>query len=88
MGGRIAAQYLLPLLTSQDADGLRWRIGVMLSDKQFDVEHALSMYAISFACMPAAGIYDESALAKCTTALRTCHIYLIGAVPRMTFVQV
>jgi hypothetical protein len=59
---------------------------MMFDDKQFDVEHALGMYATSFVTMPAAAIYDEEALKQFAKVLATCHIYVIGLMPRIDFV--
>ncbi|KQO20826.1 hypothetical protein [Acidovorax sp. Leaf78] len=52
----------------------------------FDIEHALSMYALSFCTIPAAGLYDKEALAQYASVLDTCHIYMIGYTPRIDFV--
>lgn len=52
----------------------------------FDVEHALGMYATSFCTIPAEGIYDKDALAPVMGVIETCHIYVIGFVPIITFV--
>jgi hypothetical protein len=51
--------------------------------KTFDVEHALSMYATSFVLMPAFSIYDKAHLTRHAKNLETCHVYLIGLVPRI-----
>ncbi|PHP66929.1 hypothetical protein CSC94_11880 [Zhengella mangrovi] len=59
----------------------------MLSDKRFDVEHALNMHAASFFYMPAAGIYDRERLEPHAELIAKCHIYLIGFVPRVNFVN-
>lgn len=40
------------------------RLPAVLASKIHDVEHALVMYAHSFVLMPAAGIYDDAALAR------------------------
>lgn len=53
----------------------------MLEGKKFDVEHALSMYADSFATFPAKALYDEEALAGQRAVIDKCHIYLIGVMP-------
>lgn len=50
----------------------------------FDVEHALGMYARGYCTLPAEGIYNKEALAPLLNTIETCHIYLIGYVPRMT----
>lgn len=52
----------------------------------FDIEHALSMYALSFCTIPAASLYDKEALAQYASVLDTCHIYMIGYTPRIDFV--
>lgn len=52
----------------------------------FDIEHALSMYALSFCTIPAEGIYDKDALASLGNVLDKCHIYLIGYTPKIDFV--
>lgn len=53
----------------------------MLDGKQFDVEHALSMYADSFATFPAKIMYDDDALAGQKAVIDKCHIYMIGLLP-------
>ena len=55
------------------------------SDKAFDVEHALIMYAEDYVYMPAAGIYDDEALAGLMNQIRKCHIYMVGFSPRIDF---
>jgi hypothetical protein len=52
----------------------------------FDVEHALGMYATSFCTIPAEGIYDKESLTPLMSVIKTCHIYLIGFVPKIDFV--
>lgn len=52
----------------------------------FDVEHALGMYAISFSTIPAEAIYDKEALAPLMSVIDSCHIYLIGYTPRISFI--
>lgn len=59
----------------------------LFKNKKFDVEHALSMYATSFVCMPASHIYDETTIGASASVLRSCHIYLIGLVPKITLVD-
>jgi hypothetical protein len=58
----------------------------IFDDKKFDVEHALNMYASSFVIMPAFGIYDEEILKRYESQIPSCHIYLIGLVPKVDFV--
>lgn len=65
---------------------LRGRSSRMFTDKKFDIEHALNMYASSHATMPAFGIYDEDVVKRFRENLRTCHIYIIGTVPKVDFV--
>jgi hypothetical protein len=55
-------------------------------EKQFDVEHALGMYATSFVTIPAESIYDPEALKQFEAILATCHIYIIGLTPKLDFV--
>jgi hypothetical protein len=62
------------------------RLPAVLASKLHDVEHALVMYAYSYVLMPAAGIYDEAALARFTQILANCHIYMIGLLPIVDFV--
>lgn len=54
-----------------------------LKDAKFDVEHALGMYAKGFCTLPAEAIYDKEALAPLMEVIKTCHIYLVGFVPRI-----
>lgn len=49
--------------------------------KAFDVENALLMYALSYATMPAEGIYDQPALEPLLEQIKDCHIYLVGLTP-------
>lgn len=56
----------------------------IFSDKRFDVEHALSIYAHSFVNLPATGLYDADALQPYEELLRTCHIYFIGFLPKLS----
>lgn len=46
--------------------------------KLFDIEHSLSMYALSYCTIPAEGIYDEELLEPIMNVIKTCHIYIIG----------
>lgn len=52
----------------------------------FDVEHAIGMYATSFCTIPAEAIYDKEALEPLMSVIETCHIYLIGFLPKIDFV--
>lgn len=49
--------------------------------KAFDVENALLMYAVSYATMPAEGIYEAEALEPLLPQIKDCHIYLVGLTP-------
>jgi hypothetical protein len=53
----------------------------------YDVEHALGMYASSFSTIPAEGIYDKEAITPLMNVIDSCHIYLIGYTPRISFVD-
>ena len=55
-----------------------------LESAMFDVEHALGMYAKGYCTLPAEGIYDKKSLAPLMSVIESCHIYLIGLVPRIT----
>lgn len=55
-------------------------------DALYDIEHALGMYAYSFATIPAEGIYDKESLAPIMSVIKNCHIYLIGYTPRINFI--
>jgi hypothetical protein len=59
---------------------------VFFGKAAFDIEHALSMYALSYCTIPGEGIYDNEALAPLASVLDACHIYLIGYTPRINFV--
>lgn len=54
--------------------------------KKFDVEHAVHMYATSNVIMPASAIYQDDIIKKYKDQLKTCHIYLIGLVPKIDFI--
>lgn len=58
------------------------------ADKKFGVEHALNMYASSFVTMPAVMLYEDDLVKQFAEPLSTCHIYLIGQVPKIDFVGV
>lgn len=53
----------------------------------FDVEHALSMHAVSFCTLPAEAIYDKDTLAQLSSVIETCHIYLIGYTPKIELIS-
>lgn len=53
----------------------------------FDVEHALGMYAFDSCTIFAEDIYDKNALAPLMSVIESCHIYLIGYTPALTFVD-
>ena len=62
----------------------RARLQKRLEEGMFDVEHALGMYALGYCTFPAEGIYDKTSLASLMLVIESCHIYLIGFVPRIT----
>lgn len=55
----------------------------MFPDKKFEIEHALAMYADSFVIMPASFIYDRDMLSPYIPIIEKCHIYVIGALPKV-----
>ena len=56
-----------------------------LKDQRFDVEHALSLYAISSVLLPAKHIYDKDWVEPFRQNIERCHIYLIGQLPEIKF---
>lgn len=52
-----------------------------MAAKLYDVEHALSLYALSFYNLPARNIYDDDLIDKLGERVKKCHIYMIGFVP-------
>lgn len=58
-----------------------------LANQKFGVENALNMYASRYVHMPAMDIYDDAALKRFEEPLRSCHIYLIGLLPKIMFVR-
>lgn len=63
------------------------RMEEFLGKGLFDVEHALGMYAVNFCTLPAEGLYDKEALAPLMSIIETCHIYLIGYTPFISFID-
>ncbi|NNG22747.1 hypothetical protein [Telluria aromaticivorans] len=59
----------------------RLNIEEFFGQARFDIEHALSMYALSYCTIPAEAIYDKDALAPFMSVIEKCHIYLIGYTP-------
>lgn len=59
----------------------------LLIDKLFDIEHSLGIYAENFCVIPAEAIYDKEALKPLMKVAETCHIYLIGFTPIISFVD-
>lgn len=55
-----------------------------MQEGMFDVEHALGMYALGYCTLPAEIIYNKEILAPYMAVIESCHIYLIGFVPRIT----
>lgn len=58
-----------------------------LEGKLFDVEHGINMHATNFFYLPAAEIYNYEALKPYENNISRCHIYVIGFVPRVDFVN-
>tara|TARA_R110000868_G_scaffold332327_1_gene593334 strand:+ start:363 stop:1295 length:933 start_codon:yes stop_codon:yes gene_type:complete len=58
----------------------------LMGAKKFDVEHALGLYALSFYSVPAEAIYDDDLINKIGDGLKSCHIYLIGFVPKVDLI--
>lgn len=59
-----------------------------LDEKQFDVEHGLSLYASGYCTLPAEYIYDESLLKEYESVIKDCHIYLIGYLPKINIEKI
>lgn len=64
-------------------DERRKRLEGLFGAKQFDVEHALSMYSQSFVAVPAFAIYEDEMLKPMAEQIRKCHIYLVGILPKV-----
>ena len=62
------------------------RFKAMMGEKQFDVEHALTLYALSFYSLPAQNIYDSSLSETLGAGVNNCHIYMIGVIPKLELV--
>lgn len=56
-------------------------------NKKFGVEHALDMYASSYLTLPAEAIYDKEKLQQYKSVIDNCHIYIIGLLPKILFVD-
>ncbi len=54
----------------------------ILSRSQFDIEHALSLYATSFFYLPAKLLYNKNVLKNYEDISKKCHIYIIGYLPK------
>lgn len=61
---------------------------IPLMGKLYDVEHALNIYAYSYAAFPAHSLYDDTALEPLRSVLKECHIYLVGQVPTVDVVNI
>ncbi|MFU7598302.1 hypothetical protein ACM9VS_05655 [Legionella pneumophila] len=53
----------------------------------FNVEHALVMYALSNCILRAEDIYDKQVIANLMSAIKKCHIYIIGFQPKIYFIE-
>lgn len=63
------------------------KIKELFGSKLFDVENDINIHATSFVVLPAAAIYDEDLLISYMPQIRDCHVYLIGLVPKIDFVD-
>lgn len=52
-----------------------------LASQKYNVEHALAIEALKTIIMPVRFIYEPERLKEFKTALRCCHIYMIGYMP-------
>lgn len=59
----------------------------LLAGKLHEVEHALLMHAYSFVQFPAKKIYDDDYLSPFRETIKRCHIYLVGFLPIVNFVD-
>lgn len=53
----------------------------IFSDKLFEIEHALDIYAYSYVHFPASELYNPELVKKHGDTIEKCHIYLIGYIP-------
>lgn len=53
------------------------------SNAEYDIEHALAMYALDYVSFPAAAIYEKEMLEPFKARLEKCHIYIIGYLPKI-----
>ncbi|AWC21240.1 hypothetical protein CO731_00688 [Aminobacter sp. MSH1] len=60
----------------------------MLEGKKFDVEHALTLYALSYVTLPAEALYDRERRDEFAEVTKKCHIYVVGFVPKMDLVNI
>lgn len=58
--------------------------GDPFSNRKFDVEHAISMYAYSYVSLPAWAIYESDMLEQHKEIIDACHIYMIGYAPSIS----
>lgn len=55
--------------------------------KEFDVEHAIITYAEDYVFLPAWAIYDDAILQEYLDRIQKCHIYMIGFMPKVDFLE-
>ncbi|WP_024612777.1 hypothetical protein [Pseudoalteromonas sp. TB64] len=55
----------------------------MHHDLKYGVEHMLSLFASSYLHFPANALYDEDMFKQHQKLLNSCHIYIIGLVPKI-----
>ncbi|ESX42103.1 hypothetical protein NLY43_21095 [Mesorhizobium sp. C416B] len=61
---------------------------MILEGKRFDVEHALTLYALSYVTIPAEGLYDSNGVKQFSDVTKKCHIYIVGFVPKMELLDI
>lgn len=52
---------------------------------RFGVEHMLSVFASSYIHFPASTLYDDDIFKDYQELLKSCHIYIIGLIPKIVF---
>jgi hypothetical protein len=59
----------------------------LFEGRLFDIEHALDLYALSYAQLPASEIYNDAALAAIKGTVERCHIYFVCLAPKVDFMS-
>lgn len=55
----------------------------LFTERLFEIEHALNMYAYSYVTLPAGEIYNKERIGQYASIIQKCHIYLIGYTPKV-----